>query len=312
MEEIIELIPSIKEYLWGGFKLKKYKDLDNKYEKISESWELSFLDEGPSKFINKEGKEVELRNKVTSLDLGKNINNFKFNNKIFFPLLIKLIDSNDSLSIQVHPSDDYALKHENSLGKEEMWIILDSNPNSYLYLGLNKDLTKEEFLNSVNNNTLLDNLNKVYVKKDDIFLVKPGTIHAIGKGITLLEIQESSFLTYRIYDFNRVDKNGKKRELHLTKALDVINFNKLNISSIDLTNNDEIRTKYFNVILSNLNKDESKEYLYSNSFVLATIIDGEGFINDKKVSKFKSYFIKADTHFVIKTDTKLSYVLSSI
>ena len=312
MEEIIELIPSIKEYLWGGFKLKKYKDLDNKYEKISESWELSFLDEGPSKFINKEGKEVELRNEVTSLDLGKNINNFKFNNKIFFPLLIKLIDSNDSLSIQVHPSDDYALKHENSLGKEEMWIILDSNPNSYLYLGLNKDLTKEEFLNSVNNNTLLDNLNKVYVKKDDVFLVKPGTIHAIGKGITLLEIQESSFLTYRIYDFNRVDKNGRKRELHLTKALDVINFNKLDISSIDLTNNDEIRTKYFNVILSNLNKDESKEYLYSNSFVLATIIDGEGFINDKKVSKFKSYFIKADTHFVIKTDTKLSYVLSSI
>ena len=312
MEEIIELIPSIKEYLWGGFKLKKYKDLDNKYEKISESWELSFLDEGPSKFINKECKEVELRNEVTFLDLGKNINNFKFNNKIFFPLLIKLIDSNDSLSIQVHPSDDYALKHENSLGKEEMWIILDSNPNSYLYLGLNKDLTKEEFLNSVNNNTLLDNLNKVYVKKDDIFLVKPGTIHAIGKGITLLEIQESSFLTYRIYDFNRVDKNGKKRELHLTKALDVINFNKLDISSIDLTNNDEIRTKYFNVILSNLNKDESKEYLYSNSFVLATIIDGEGFINDKKVSKFKSYFIKADTHFVIKTDTKLSYVLSSI
>ena len=312
MHEIIELIPSIKEYLWGGFKLKKYKDLDNKYEKISESWELSFLDEGPSKFINKEGKEVELRNEVTSLDLGKNINNFKFNNKIFFPLLIKLIDSNDSLSIQVHPSDDYALKHENSLGKEEMWIILDSNPNSYLYLGLNKNLTKEEFLNSVNNNTLLDNLNKVYVKKDDIFLVKPGTIHAIGKGITLLEIQESSFLTYRIYDFNRVDKNGKKRELHLTKALDVINFNKLDISSIDLTNNDEIRTKYFNVILSNLNKDESKEYLYSNSFVLATIIDGEGFINDKKVSKFKSYFIKADTHFVIKTDTKLSYVLSSI
>ena len=312
MQEIIELIPSIKEYLWGGFKLNKYKDLDNKYEKISESWELSFLDEGPSKFINKEGKEVELRNEVTSLDLGKNINNFKFNNKIFFPLLIKLIDSNDSLSIQVHPSDDYALKHENSLGKEEMWIILDSNPNSYLYLGLNKDLTKEEFLNSVNNNTLLDNLNKVYVKKDDIFLVKPGTIHAIGKGITLLEIQESSFLTYRIYDFNRVDKNGKKRELHLTKALDVINFNKLDISSIDLTNNDEIRTKYFNVILSNLNKDESKEYLYSNSFVLATIIDGEGFINDKKVSKFKSYFIKADTRFVIKTDTKLSYVLSSI
>ena len=312
MEEIIELIPSIKEYLWGGIKLKKYKDLDNKYEKISESWELSFLDEGPSKFLNKEGKEVELRNEVTSLDLGKNINNFKFNNKIFFPLLIKLIDSNDSLSIQVHPSDDYALKHENSLGKEEMWIILGSNPNSYLYLGLNKDLTKEEFLNSVNNNTLLDNLNKVYVKKDDIFLVKPGTIHAIGKGINLLEIQESSFLTYRIYDFNRVDKNGKKRELHLTKALDVINFNKLDISSIDLTNNNEIRTKYFNVILSNLNKDESKEYLYSNSFVLATIIDGEGFINDKKVSKFKSYFIKADTRFVIKTDTKLSYVLSSI
>lgn len=119
IKDIVEVIPSLKEYIWGGTKLKEYKDKENKIKNISESFELSFLDEGPSLFYDETSNKVEeLRKEVTVNDLGSNINNFKFNNKIYFPLLIKLIDSNDSLSIQVHPSDDYALKNENSLGKE--------------------------------------------------------------------------------------------------------------------------------------------------------------------------------------------------
>lgn len=119
IKDIVEVIPSLKEYIWRGTKLKEYKDKENKFKNISESFELSFLDEGPSLFYDETSNKVEeLRKEVTVNDLGSNINNFKFNNKIYFPLLIKLIDSNDSLSIQVHPSDDYALKNENSLGKE--------------------------------------------------------------------------------------------------------------------------------------------------------------------------------------------------
>ncbi|MBO8427578.1 MAG: class I mannose-6-phosphate isomerase [Firmicutes bacterium] len=312
MVDISEIIPSIKEYIWGGTNLKKYKDPNNQFKNVSESWELSFLDEGPSLIYDENSKtNLELRKVVSSADLGKDINKFIFNGKIFFPLLIKLIDSNSSLSIQVHPSDEYALKHENSLGKEEMWIILDAKKFSYLYLGLNKDLTKEDFVKSIQNNTILDNLNKVYVKKGDIFLVKPGTIHAIGEGITLLEIQESSFLTYRIYDFNRVDQNGLKRPLHIEKALDVINFNKLNVESITLTNKTHIKRKYFHVLIDTLN-NSTKEYLYPNSFVVITIIDGDGIINNKKASKFESYFIKANTKINISSKSKISYVISSI
>ena len=316
MEDIVELIPSLKEYLWGGTKLKSYKDINNKYEKISESWELSFLDEGPSLFIdeNDNKKLKEVRKEVNyKKDLGSNISSFVFNNKLFFPTLIKLIDSNDSLSIQVHPSDEYALKYENSLGKEEMRIILDSLPSSYLYLGLNKDLTKEDFVKSINDNNLLSLLNKVMVKKGDIFLIKPGTIHAIGKGITLLEIQESSFLTYRLYDYNRIDKkSGKKRELHIKKAIDVINLKKLDLSTITLTNEKEIKRKYFTCFLENLNKNEAKEYLFNDSFSCLTVIEGEGYINNKKVSKYKSYFIKANTKFLIKSHSNIKYVLTKV
>ena len=277
MKHVYELIPPLKEYIWAGSNLKKYKKTD--LDKISESRELSFLDNDESKLIY-DNKEVNITEFIKSDQINKYINP-KIQN-----LLIKLIDSAQSLSIQVHPSDEYALKYENSLGKTEMWIILDAKEGSYINLGFNQDVKKEEFPELIKDDSILSYLNKIYVKPGDIYLIKPGTIHAIGEGITLLEIQESSKLTYRVYDFNRIDKNGNKRELHVSKAMDVLNFSKLNIQN--LNRKEVIETNYFEVYKGK-NLNENKIDIIKSSII--TIIEGNGFIEDTEVSKFKSYFV---------------------
>ena len=277
MKHVYELIPPLKEYIWAGSNLKKYKKTN--LDKISESWELSFLDNDESKLIY-DNKEVNITEFIKSESINKYINP-KIQN-----LLIKLIDSAQSLSIQVHPSDEYALKYENSLGKTEMWIILDAKEGSYINLGFNQDVKKEEFPKLLKDDSILSYLNKIYVKPGDIYLIKPGTIHAIGEGITLLEIQESSKLTYRVYDFNRIDKNGNKRELHVSKAMDVLNFSKLDIQN--LNKEEVIKTNYFEVYKGK-NLNENKIDIKKPSII--TIIEGNGFIEDTEVSKFKSYFV---------------------
>lgn len=277
MKHVYELIPPLKEYIWAGNNLKKYKKTD--LDKISESRELSFLDGDESKLIY-DNKEVNITEFIKSEPINKYINP-KIQN-----LLIKLIDSAQSLSIQVHPSDEYALKYENSLGKTEMWIILDAKEGSYINLGFNQDVKKEDFPELIKDDSILSYLNKIYVKPGDIYLIKPGTIHAIGEGITLLEIQESSKLTYRVYDFNRKDKNGIKRELHVSKAMDVLNFSKLDIQN--LNKEEVIKTNYFEVYKGK-NLNENKIDIIKPSII--TIIEGNGFIDETEVSKFKSYFV---------------------
>ena len=277
MKYVYELIPPLKEYIWAGSNLKKYKKTD--LDKISESRELSFLDGDESKLIY-DNKEVNITEFIKSEPINKYINPKTQN------LLIKLIDSAQSLSIQVHPSDEYALKYENSLGKTEMWIILDAKDGSYIDLGFNQNVKKEDFPELVKDDSILSYLNKIYVKPGDIYLIKPGTIHAIGEGITLLEIQESSKLTYRVYDFNRKDKNGNKRELHVSKAMDVLNFSKLDIQN--LNKEKVIKTNYFEVRKGH-NLNENKIDVLKPSII--TIIEGNGFIEDTEVSKFKSYFV---------------------
>ena len=277
MKHVYELIPPLKEYIWAGSNLKKYKKTN--LDKISESRELSFLDNDESKLIY-DNKEVNITEFIKSEPINKYINP-KIQN-----LLIKLIDSAQSLSIQVHPSDEYALKYENSLGKTEMWIILDAKEGSYINLGFNQDVKKEDFPELIKDDSILSYLNKIYVKPGDIYLIKPGTIHAIGEGITLLEIQESSKLTYRVYDFNRIDKNGNKRELHVSKAMDVLNFSKLDIQN--LNKEEVIKTNYFEVYKGK-NLNENKIDIIKPSII--TIIEGNGFIDETEVSKFKSYFV---------------------
>ena len=143
-----------------------------------------------------------------------------------FPILIKLIDARSALSVQVHPDDSYALEHEGEYGKTEMWYILDCEENASLYYGFKKDVTKEEYKNAIENNTLTDILNKIPVHKGDVFFIPAGTVHAIGAGILICEIQQNSNTTYRVYDYNRRDKKGNTRPLHVEKAIAVSNLSK--------------------------------------------------------------------------------------
>lgn len=186
---------------------------------MAESWELSTHKDGESVIRDGEYMGMSLSSFVAQDKeniLGKNASKFEF-----FPILIKFIDALDSLSIQVHPSDEYALTNEKEYGKTEMWYILDCEEDAFLYYGFNREITKEEFRKRLNDNTILDVLNKVYVKKGDVFFINAGTVHAIGKGIMICEIQQNSNTTYRVYDYNRKDKFGNLRDLHIDKAIDV-------------------------------------------------------------------------------------------
>ena len=216
MSNALKLKPIIKSYIWGGDYFKPYREGD--FDNISESWELSLRKDNN---VLVEGLNKSLSEVISEDDLGPATKRFPY-----FPLLIKLIDAKDNLSIQVHPSDEYALKKEQSFGKSEMWHIIDADKDAGLYVGLNKYYSKEEIEKKLKDSSVLECLNFYKVKPGDTFLINPGTIHAIGKGVRLIEIQQNSDLTYRLYDYLRKDKNGKYRELHIDKALDVIDYHK--------------------------------------------------------------------------------------
>ena len=165
---------------------------------------------------------------VTEQELGENVKVFPF-----FPVLIKLIDAKDNLSVQVHPSDEYALKYENSFGKTEMWYIVEAAQGAGIYLGFNRDVSKEEYETAIKENRLTELLNFYEVKAEECYFIPSGTIHAIGKGCLIYEIQQNSNLTYRVYDYGRKDKNGNERELHIDNALKVTNLNKLTPITFD-------------------------------------------------------------------------------
>ena len=214
---IMKLNPVFKDYIWGGTKLKtKYNKLSD-LDTIAESWELSCHPNGKSTIANGmlAGKTIDavINDNITDI-LG-----YKCKNMTGFPLLIKLIDAQTNLSIQVHPDDLFAYNHENDTGKAEVWIVLDCDEGAYIYYGLNRKLSRDELLESAQNGTILNMLNKVYVKKGDVFYIKPGTIHAICSGIIIAEIQQNSDLTYRLYDYDRLDNEGKPRPLHLDNGI---------------------------------------------------------------------------------------------
>ena len=217
----IKLKPAFKDYLWGGTRLRDDFGKDCDFDKIAESWELSCHKDGNSvvadgefagltlaQYIEKEGKSV----------LGTNCE--KFEN---FPILIKLIDAKDNLSVQVHPNNEYAQRVEGEYGKTEMWYVVDCDEGASLLYGFKHNITKDEFRERIGNNTLLEVTNSVPVKKGDVFFIEAGTLHAIGKGILIAEIQQNSNTTYRIYDYGRVGADGKPRQLHIDKAVDVTN-----------------------------------------------------------------------------------------
>lgn len=213
------LVPSGKDYIWGGQRLNDEFDKGIDMHPLAETWECSTHPDGPSYVANGEYAGKQLADVIM---MNPNILGKRHMGKTELPILVKFIDANRDLSVQVHPTDEYAKKYEDGqLGKTEMWYVLDAKKDSKLVYGLNNICTREEIVNSVNSGTLNKYLQKVDVKKGDVFYIEAGTIHAIGAGCLIAEIQENSNLTYRIYDYDRVDKDGKKRQLDVDKALDV-------------------------------------------------------------------------------------------
>lgn len=216
---ILKLKAPCKDYIWGGNRLREEygKELDS--DRIAESWELSCHKDGQSVISGGEFDGTTLSDYIAkkgSAVLGKNCSRFEY-----FPILIKLIDAKDNLSVQVHPSNEYALKTEGEYGKTEMWYIVDCDEGAELLYGFKHSITPDEFAERIENNTLLEVTNSVPVHKGDVFFIESGTLHAIGKGILIAEIQQNSNTTYRIYDYGRVGKDGKPRELHVEKAKQV-------------------------------------------------------------------------------------------
>lgn len=214
------LIPPIKDYIWGGTKLRDEFGKESKLERLAESWELSCHKDGGSVIANGEyaGKTLAEYIEERPETLGTNCGRFDF-----FPVLIKLIDACDNLSVQVHPDNEYAQRVEGEYGKTEMWYIVDCDEGASLIYGFKEEISKEDFRKAIETNTLLDKVNSVPVKKGDVFFINSGTLHAIGRGILIAEIQQNSNTTYRVYDYGRVGTDGKPRELHIEKALDVTN-----------------------------------------------------------------------------------------
>ena len=212
----LKLKPAFKDNIWGGTRLKTDYGMQSDLERLAEAWVLSCHKDGPSTVEGGEYAGLTLPEAIEKM--GKACLGTKGSAFAFFPILIKLIDARDNLSIQVHPSDDYALKVEHEFGKTEMWYVVDCDPGAYLYYGFNRVIDKEEFARRIADNTLPEVLNKVEVHKGDCFFIASGTIHAIGGGILIAEIQQNSNTTYRVYDYGRLGADGKPRELHIEKA----------------------------------------------------------------------------------------------
>jgi len=217
--------PILNERIWGGTKLKTEFNKNITSDITGESWELSTVKGDVSVISNGkyEGKSLnELISEFPSEVLGTKIHK-KFGTE--FPLLFKFIDAREDLSIQVHPNDELAKERHNSFGKTEMWYVMQADEGARIVVGFKENSSKEEYVENLENKTLLSILKEVPVKAGDVFFLETGTIHAIGAGIVIAEIQQTSDITYRVYDWDRVDAEGKSRELHIDLALDAINYN---------------------------------------------------------------------------------------
>ena len=275
--------PLLKQTLWGGDKIIPFKHLNDKLENVGESWEISgvkdnetIVSEGPQK-----GKSL---NELVREQKGKLVgeaNYERFGDE--FPLLIKFIDARQDLSIQVHPTDEIAHRQGKSRGKTEMWYALESAPGAQLYNGLKKQITPDEYKQMVENDTITDALARYEVNEGDVFFIPAGRIHAIGAGCFVAEIQQTSDVTYRIYDFKRKDKNGNYRELHTELAAESIDYTVLPNyrAEYERTKNEGIQVAtcpYFTTAVYDLTEPMTLDYSELDSFVILIAVKGEGTI----------------------------------
>lgn len=221
MREIFKLYPVGKNYLWGGERLKNEYGKQLDINPLSECWECSTHPDGLSKVLLANGSIVPLKDLLK--ENPQYLGNY-YNVSGELPILIKYIDANENLSIQVHPDNEYAMKYESQNGKNEFWYIIDSDEGAELIFGFEHPVTPQQLKSSIINRDIEKHLHKVYPKRGDYFFVKTGTVHAIGKGNLIVEIQQTSNVTYRLYDYDRKDSNGKKRDLQIEKAINVLNY----------------------------------------------------------------------------------------
>lgn len=295
---IVKLKPAFKDYIWGGKKLVEEYGKDFQGARLAESWELSCHPDGESVIANGDyaGKTLSayILEKGSGI-LGRNCRRFSD-----FPILIKLIDAHDNLSVQVHPDNGYALRNEGQYGKTEMWYIVDCDPGAFLYYGFSRPVSEAEFRRRIADNTLLEVLNRVDVQKGDVLFIESGTIHAIGKGIVIAEIQQNSNITYRVYDYGRVGADGKPRALHIEEAVRVTNRHPVYRGKSSMPH--IAQCDYFTVDKLHLDGGMMKcvsGQVTDRSFVSVLVLDGEGLIRcgqeELRFQKGDTFFLDADS-----------------
>ena len=295
MKEPLFMEPIYKDYIWGGTRLKEYLKKDVETDTVAESWEISTNNAGLSKIQTGQTlKELFEDETVKEEIFGTKTKDMKE-----FPLLIKFIDAKDNLSVQVHPDDEYALKYENDKGKTEMWYVMDCDEDAKIICGIKKNIKQEEISKTIHEGKIREILNEVAIHKGDVIFIPSGTIHAILKGTLICEIQQNSNLTYRVYDWDRVGNDGKPRELHIEKAIDVIDVETKPriVHTIGEENKMIVENEFFKVeriVVDKEYRDKSNE----ETFYAMNILEGSGKIeaNNKEydLSKGDSILIPAN------------------
>ena len=300
--------PILKSVIWGGSNLSKFKNIEPIQEGIGESWEISGVQGDISIIENGHlaGNSLQtLLSESREQLVGSEVYH-KFGNK--FPLLIKFIDAQDDLSIQVHPDDKLAGERHNSFGKTEMWYVVKAAPGAYLYTGFEKEISPNEYEKSIEDNSFTDSLKKHMVKEGDVFFLPAGRVHAIGAGCFIAEIQQTSNITYRIYDYNRKDAQGNSRELHTELAKDAIDFKLYDTYKTEYKKElnkpvELVTCPYFTTNLLELNEFTKRDYSQKDSFVIYMCLEGSLNLVDNKgntllIERGESFLFPAETNYV--------------
>ncbi|PLX20710.1 MAG: mannose-6-phosphate isomerase [Salinivirgaceae bacterium] len=271
--------PIFIEKVWGGNRLKQILNKEIPNDKTGESWEISAV-EGKLSVVSNgflAGNTIE---EVIEIYIGDLVGERIFEEfGTVFPLLFKFIDANDVLSVQVHPDNELAMKKHEAFGKTELWYVVDSDPDAYIYAGFQKGIKKNDFAELISAGEVKDSLRKENVKKGDVFFIPAGLIHATGPGVLFAEIQQTSDLTYRVYDWDRKDNNGKLRELHVEEALEAIHFHKVNSARVPYKTEPGVantinKNDYFTINKLVLNDTYTAEYNNLDCFVVFMCLNG--------------------------------------
>ena len=310
---VVKLSPCFKDYIWGGTRLRDEFGKQCPFDTIAESWELACHKDGSCTVASGEYKGLTLEQYIDTK--GKQIMGTSCENDKVFPVLVKLIDAKNDLSVQVHPDDEYAMRTEGEPGKTEMWYVIDCLDGAELIYGFKEKVTPQQFAGMIRDNTLLEYVNKVRVKKGDVFFIPSGTLHAIGKGILVAEIQQNSNTTYRVYDYGRVGNDGKPRELHIDKAIDVTDTKPVTMSPMPAAVEYEgyscttlADCKYFTAVKYDV-QSKAKLDIDHRSFAHLLMIDGEAKIDELIGKKGDSFFIDASSGSV-RINGRCSFILS--